>query len=191
MLTVRPSRHTMLDSLGSSCVLRDRIAELVRQVSVEFHDDLFVLLRQFRAADLERFADLWSEVDPQMRSAFVAFVVTGDDPDGRFLRYLDGNEDCQEAVDLAFAAHIDSLRDLGKSLSEAGEAVSENRTRRKIASILSEAEKAGEALESVEEALESIGGEPDLGPVLQNVQAALSAVGGTKRGLRVLAGIDD
>jgi len=181
---------SLLDSLEVPSALRDRIAELVRPVSVEFHKDLRALLQQFSADDLERFAELWSKVDAQMRSAFVAFVVTGDDPDGRFLRYLDGNKDCQEAVDLAFAAHIDSLRDLGKSLSEAGQAVSESRSR-EIVSILSEAEKAEEALESAEEVLESIGGESDLGPVLHNVQTVLSAVSGTKRGLRVLAGIDD
>jgi hypothetical protein len=175
----------LLESLKVPGPLRDRIAELLRSLSVEFHNDLFALLRQFRAADLERFAALWSKVDPQMRSAFVAFVVMGDDPDGRFLRYLDEHEDCQEAVDLAFAAHIDSLQDLGKSLSRAGQAVSENKAK-EIATLLQETEKADEALET----LESITSEATQ-PVRDKVQAARSAVNETKRGLRrVLAGID-
>lgn len=190
MLTERPSLDALLGTLAISPTLRDRIAKLALPVGVEFHNDLLVLLRQFTPKDLERFTELWSRVHAQMRSAFVAFVVTGDDPDGRFLQYLDEKEDCQEAVDLAFAAHIDSLQDLGKSLSEAGQAVSDTRNR-EIASMLSETEKAEEALESAEQALECIRGEPDLDPVLHNVQAALSAVGGTKRGLRALAGIDD
>lgn len=193
MSSVLPSRdslRTLLDSLDIPRVARDHIEQLAQPVSVEFHRDLFLLLRQFRAADLERFAYLWSRVDASMRSAFVAFVVTGDDPDGRFLSYLDESQECQEAVDLAFAAHIDSLHDLGKSLSEAGEAVSLSKVR-EIASLLSETERAEDALESAEDALESIKGEPYLEPVLHDVQAALSAVGGTKRGLRVLAGIED
>lgn len=181
--------RTLLDSLPNAA-LRDRLADLVQPVGVEFHRDLRMLLGQFHAADLERFAELWSKVDAPMRAPFVAFVVTGDDPDGRFLRYLDENKECQEAVDLAFAAHIDSLQDLGQSLSEAGQAVSESKTR-EIVSILSEAEKAEDALESAEDALESIKGEPTLEPVLHDVQAALSAVDGTKRGLRALAGMDE
>jgi hypothetical protein len=174
--------------------LRDRIAELVRPLSVEFHQDLLMLLKQLPAAGLERFVELWSRVDGSMRSAFVAFIVTGDDPDGRFLRYLDGNKDCQEAVDLAFAAHIDSLNGLGKSLSRAGQAVTETRAASLLSEAqraLSEAEKADAALENAEEVLENIGPGAELGPVLHNVQAARSAVEGTKRGLRVLARIGD
>jgi hypothetical protein len=108
--------------------LQVQIAKLVEPIGVEFHRDLALLLRQFSEADLERFVSHWSRIDPGMRSAFVAFVVTGDDPDGRFLKYLDENRECQQAVDLAFAAHIDTLHDLGKSLTGAGQVVEESKT---------------------------------------------------------------
>jgi hypothetical protein len=179
-----------LESPEISAALKEQIGKLAQEVSREFHNDLFQLLRQFRPDDLQMFADLWSSITTRMQSAFVAFIIMGDDPDGEFLKYLDTNAKCQEAVDMAFAAHIDSLRDLGKSLSEAEQAVSMTKSEQsmaqseEIATILSSAEKAEEALEIVEKA---IGGEDANSPVHDQLQAARSALEDTTRGLRGLA----
>jgi hypothetical protein len=187
-LVAAPSFKAFASLLGTvNATLLSQIAKLVEPIGVEFHRDLALLLRQFSEADLERFVSHWSRIDPGMRSAFVAFVVTGDDPDGRFLKYLDENRECQQAVDLAFAAHIDTLHDLGKSLTGAGQVVEESKNK-ELVSLLSEAERAEIALANAEGALENMKG---VAPVLQNVQEALSAVGDTKRGLRALAGMED
>ena len=180
--------QAVLDSIPDE--LQNQVAGLVQRVGVEFHRDLSELLSSFRPPELKRFVDLWLKVDPTMRSAFVAFVVTGDDPDGAFLRYLDENRECQEAVDLAFAAHIDGLQDLGKSLADADRAISQNKVR-EIAMLISETEKAGEALEDAEDELETLINQPAIGSALRNVQAALSAVQGTRRGLRALVGASE
>jgi hypothetical protein len=104
--------------------LRTRVAEIAQSVDVELQRDLCMLFRRIGVVGLERFAELWSKVDVSMRPALMAFVITGEDPDGGGLRYLDENREFQEAVDLAFAAHVKSLRDLGKSISELGEVTS-------------------------------------------------------------------
>jgi hypothetical protein len=167
--------------------LRERVIKLIQPLGVEFHRDLGELMSSFGETELERFTELWLNVVPEMRTAFVAFVVTGDDPDGAFLRYLDENRECQEAVDLAFAAHIDGLQNLGKSLAEADQAISQNKAR-EISLLISGVEKAEVALEDAEDELETLGDQPAFAPVLRNVQAALHALEGTTCGLRALAG---
>jgi hypothetical protein len=181
-MTTTISLTTLLDSLAVSPVLRERIAVLARQIRAELHDELFLLFRQFRPADLERFVTLWSRVKPAMRSDFVAFIVTGDAEDNAFLRYGESDEACQAVVDMAFGAHIDSLRDLGKSLAAAPTWSTD------VVSLLSGTERAEEALVSAEEALGRDGEEPRL-PVLRNLQLARSAIDATKRGLMALGGI--
>jgi hypothetical protein len=185
-MTTTFSLTTLLDSLAISHVLRERIAVLARQIRAELHHELFLLLRQFRPADLERFVTLWSKVKPGMRSDFVTFIVTGDADDNAFLRYGERDEACQAAVDLAFSAHFDSLRDLGKSLGRTS-APETRKSSTEILSLLCEAERAEEALLSAEEALEKI--EEPSQPLLRNLKQARSAVSGTKRGLMALAGI--
>jgi hypothetical protein len=178
---------TLLNSLATSPELRERIAVLARQVRVESHNDLFLLLRQFCPTDLQRFVELWSKVTPAMRSDFVTFVLTGDVEEKTFLRYREDDYTCRAAVDMAFSAHIDSLRDLGKSLAEAGPPAASSWSA-DVVSILSETEKAEESLLSAEAALGRTGKEPNH-PLLLNLQLARSAVDRTKRGLMALAGI--
>lgn len=173
--------------------LRARITELVAPVNVEFHEALFGLLQRFPADDLNRFAELWSRVDAGMRSALVAFVVSGDDPDGRFLAYLDESEDCQEAVDLAFRAHVESLHDLGRSVARAEDALQRKRKedRDAVTSVLCEADRAEDALESLEESLESMARMENataIQPLIEGVQQAMTALGSTRTRLRTLVG---
>jgi len=171
--------------------LRTKITGLIDPVSVEFHESLFGLLQRFPADDLARFTDLWSRVDTGMRSAFVAFVVSGDDPDGRFLAYLDESEDCQEAVDLAFRVHVESLHDLGRSVARAEETLHRKRKEERdtVSSVLCEADRAENALESLEESLESMASAENttaLQPLIEGVQQAMTALGSTRTGLRML-----
>lgn len=176
--------------------LRTRIAQLVDSVSVEFHESLFGLLQRFSTHDLERFTELWEKVDERIRSAFVAFVVSGDDPDGRFLAYLDESEDCQEAVDLAFRAHVESLHDLGRSVARAEETLQRRKEEERdaVTSLLCEADRAEDALECLEESLESMASTGTaenttaLKPILDSVHQAMAALGGTRTGLKTLVG---
>lgn len=173
--------------------LRTKLTKLVDPVNVEFHEALLGLLQRFSADDLSRFANLWSTVHANMRSAFVAFVVSGDDPDGRFLAYLDESEDCQEAIDLAFRVHVENLHDLGRSVARAEEALQKKRQEGKVSvvSVLSEADRAEDALESLEERLESMANEENttaFQPLIQGVKQAMTALDGTRTGLKTFAG---
>jgi hypothetical protein len=94
---------------------------LLGELSQEFHKELLDLLSWFSTEELKRFVELWTCVEPRMRVAFIAFVTAGGVPDGDFLAYLNREVDCQEAVDLAFVAHIRSLNDFSQALSRAGE----------------------------------------------------------------------
>jgi hypothetical protein len=166
------NKHVELDSTKIPATLIEQIGNLSKDVSIEFHSDLYQLLGQFQLDDLQRFVTLWSNVDASMRSAFIAFVVMGDDPDGAFLKYLDSNGECQEAVDLAFAAHVGSLRDLGRSLSEAEQIVSATNSE-EIAVICSSAEKA---LDEMERKIESGDEAPCVHDELEAVRAAVKAL---------------
>lgn len=189
----------LLNALKIPDALHARIGSLLAPIGIEFHKDMCLLLGRFSPERLDRFVELWSNVGARMQSPFVAFIVTGDDPEGAFLKYLDENKDCQEAVDLAFAAHVDSLHDLGKSLAVAERVLADRQPAEHKASdfatsLLSETKRAKVALESAQVSLESIAAsEPantSLEPVLHNVQAALTAVDETEKGLEVLVGID-
>lgn len=184
MSSVLPNTLETFIGAISDSDLRERITALVEPVGVEFHRDLGELMSSFGEADLSRFTELWLEVTPEMRTPFVAFVVTGDDPDGAFLRYLDEHKQCQEAIDLAFTAHIDGLQNLGKSLAEADKAISQNKER-EIELLIAKVEEAEDALEDAEDELETLNEQPT--SILGKVKVALDAIEGTNRGLRALA----
>ena len=176
-------------------LLRTRVLELIDSTKqMSSHEDFCELLRRFPTSDLERFVELWPKVDPSMLSALVRFVVAGDDPNGEFLEHLDKSKECQEAVDLAFRAHIESLHDLGRSVAKAEETLKKRKEGNQdhVSSLLTEADKAEDALESMEEELEGMvkvesSNETTLTPILNSVHKALSALGMTKESLQTLS----
>ena len=146
--------------------------------------------------DLARFVEIWSGIDRDRQTAFVAFIVAGEDPEGRFLAYLDEDKSCQEAVDMAFRAHVESLHDLGRSVARADGALKlQNQERAQeqgsLASILLETERLEYSLEDVGERLESIARQESKGgrlaPLLDGFRRALLAISDTKTGLEDLA----
>ena len=186
------NKQEFLNSIAN-VALRTKLANLVDLVNIEFHESLLGLLRRFSGADLGRFADLWSEVPTDMRTAFVAFVVSGDDPDGRFLAYLDESESCQEAIDLAFRVHVEDLHDLGRSVAKAEKVLQKKRHEQTVpvVSVLAEANRAEDVLESLEERLEtmaSIENSTGFQPLIAGVKRAMAALHSTKSGLEAMAG---
>jgi hypothetical protein len=183
--------NEFLSALGLSkqSKLYAMLCELLNSIGVEFHRDLLELLQQFSAEDLERFVHLWIKVPSELRTAFAAFIVTGEDPNGRFLAFLDENRDCQEAVDLAFSAHMKSLHDFGQALAQAEAAVcsmsespSSAAKKSDLAILLRETERAEAALESVEKRAAKL----SLKPVFEGVHGALQLVEGASASLRAL-----
>lgn len=170
--------------------LRESLQELLAPVSVEFYGDLFELLEAFTPTDLERFTGLWRRLPVPLRSAFVAFIVTGEsDPDGEFLKYLDDNEFCQQAVDLAFAAHLKGIHDVGRALEKADEAIAdetaEGRADCDLMALLHKTEEAEATLESVEREAATVAVAE---PIVENMQAARDLVDRAATRLRALCG---
>ncbi len=173
--------------------LRTALTKLIDPVSVEFHESLLDLLQRLSESELEKFAERWSEVPDGMRTAFVAFVVSGDDPDGRFLAYLDESEGCQEAIDLAFRVHVENLHSLGRSVAKAEKALQGKvpSISGPVVSALSEADRAENVLELLEQKLEGMVSAENstvFRPLIDGVQQAMTALRGTRLGLRTMAG---
>jgi hypothetical protein len=106
--------------------LAPELHEFIREVPGEFRKELLDLLNWFTSEELRRFVDLCALLEHRKRIAFVAFVTAGGVPDGEFLAYLNRDKACQEAVDLAFVAHIRSLGDFSQALSKAAEVEGES-----------------------------------------------------------------
>jgi len=98
-----------------------KLEALLHEVGVEFHKDLIDLLNWFSSEEKQRFVDQWARVESRMRTAFIAFILGDGEPNEDFLVYLNREVGCQEAVDLAFAAHIRSLNDFSRALMKAEE----------------------------------------------------------------------
>lgn len=164
--------------------LREDISERFEAISIEFHDALLKTLQRFSDEDCKEFSQLWSKVPDEMNLSFIAFIISGDDPDGKFLAHLDKDENCQKAVDLAFRTQIDSLHNFGRSVEKAEVAMQKNR-------LIREADKAEDALEYLEERLESMSKDgvttATAMPVLKNIREAITALGGSKQGIKELA----
>jgi hypothetical protein len=101
--------------------LASEILAFVHEVPGEFRKEFLDLLNWFTAQELRGFVRLCASVELRRRVAFVAFVTAGGVPDDDFLAYLNRNQACQEAVDLAFVAHVRSLNDFSQALAKAAE----------------------------------------------------------------------
>ena len=180
MSTVSFTKQHYLNTLAQDILAP--ISTLFQATPVEFHDALLLTLERFSGEDRNEFSQLWAKVPEEMNLPFIAFIVSGDDPNGKFLAHLDKDENCQKAVDLAFRAQIDSLHSFGRSMEKAEAAVKKNR-------LMQEADKAEDALEYLEERLESMSkeGTVTVNPILASVRQAIAALGGSKSGLKELA----
>lgn len=65
-------------------------------------------------------------VNPHWQGAFLRFIESGEAEED-FLAYLDQDEDCQKAVDLAFTAQAATFEDFARALSSAETTTPEER----------------------------------------------------------------
>jgi len=130
---------------------RSTVNSLMAPLPIEFHGELVTLLELFEAQELDRFVEIWEGIPGPMRTPFIAFIVSGDDPSGRFLRHLDQSAECREAVDLAFTANMRCLSDFDRSLDQAKAVLSKSVGREvELESALHKAEEAEALLENLE-----------------------------------------
>jgi len=101
--------------------LADDLLTTLSQTSAEFHGDMLHLLGSVTEGnDLEELVSIIHSLEPKQRIQLIALITTGDATD-EFMKSLDTNPRLQKAVDIAFAAHIGDLHDLGRSLNDAQE----------------------------------------------------------------------
>lgn len=113
--------------VGAERKLADDLLVALGQTSAEFHDDMFRLLDSVTEEnDLTTLFGTINGLPPQERTQLIAMITTGDATAG-FMKNLDTNPQLQQAVDIAFAAHVDQFDDLGEALKNAQECIDEEK----------------------------------------------------------------
>lgn len=172
--------------------LRLQVQTLIHAENLKYHKPLVDIISRLKPEKLEQFVQTWSNLDPGMRTQFVAFITEGDDSNPGFLAYLNQNQECQQAVDLAFAANMERLQEFGRALFRAEERLTGRAPTNPLGSLLCDASQVEKTLGGMEQTLEDLAREPKTSPlilpILGQVRSALAAVVGTKTGLAGIAG---